>query len=99
MTDYIYDASGNAVGFWNGRYIYSLRGKPVGQMSGTHVHKLSGDYVGELYEDMVVDKYLGNLGNIGSSEDPGNGGHAADPGNRGARYYGHPDVVHKLLSG
>jgi len=65
MTNYIYDASGNAVGFWYGRYIYSVRGNPVGQMSGTHVHKLSGDYVGELYEDMVVDKYLGNLGNIG----------------------------------
>lgn len=33
MTDYIYDAPGNAVGFWYGRYIYSLKGKPIGQMS------------------------------------------------------------------
>ena len=83
---------------WDWRYIYSLRGNPVGQMSGTHVHKLSGEYVGELLEDMVVDKYLGNWGNIGFSGDPANAGHAANPGNRGPRYYGYPDVFHKLPS-
>ena len=59
---------------WDWRCIYSLRGNPVGQMSGTHVHKLSGEYVGELLEDMVVDKYLGTLGNSGFPGDPGNAG-------------------------
>ena len=83
---------------WDWRCIYSLRGNPVGQMSGTHVHKLSGEYVGELLDDMVVDKYVGNLGNIGFSRDPGNAGRAANPRNRGPRSYGYPDVFHTLPS-
>ena len=65
MTDYLYDTRGNAVGFIKGRYIHSMRGAAIGQINGTHVHKLSGPYVGELHKDMVVNKHLGNYGNIG----------------------------------
>ncbi len=60
MTNYIYDAQANPVGFWRGRYLYALHGEPVGQLQGTHVYKLSGSYVGELYKDMFVDRHLGN---------------------------------------
>ena len=40
------------------------------QLNGKHVHRLSGEYVGKLHKDMVVDEYLGKLGNIGN---PGKG--------------------------
>jgi hypothetical protein len=89
MTDYLYDARGNAVGFIRGRYIHSMRGNAIGQISGT--------YVGELHKDMVVDKHMGNYGNIGNPGNPGNPGSPGNPGNRGAVNYGYPDVFHKLL--
>ena len=97
MTDYIYDRSGNAVGFVRGRYIHSMQGKAIGQINGTHVHKLTGAYVGELHQDMVLDKHLGNYGNIGNPGNPGNPGSPGNPGNRGAVNYGYPDVFPKLL--
>ncbi len=74
-----------------------MRGDAIGQLRDTHVHKLSGDYVGELYEDMVVDRHLGDLGNIGHPGDPGNAGNPGDPGNRGSINYGYPDVSSKLF--
>jgi hypothetical protein len=74
MTNYIYDNSGKAVGFWRDRYVYALSGKPIGQLRGTNVHTLRGTYVGELYKDTVVDMHRGNPGNIGSSGNPGNPG-------------------------
>lgn len=98
MTAYIYDAQGEPVGFHRDRFIYRLDGTPIGQLNGTHVHKLSGEYVGELYEDMVVDRYSWDLGNIGSPGNPGNGGNPGNPGNRGAFNYGYPDIFAKLLS-
>ena len=51
-------------------------------------------YVGELHKDMVVNKHLGNYGNIGISGNPSNAG---NPGNRGAANYGYPDVFDRLL--
>jgi hypothetical protein len=30
MAYYIYDASGNPVGFWRARFVYDLNGNPVG---------------------------------------------------------------------
>jgi sporulation protein YlmC with PRC-barrel domain len=96
MTNYIYDAGGNAIGFRRGRYIYDMRGRAIGQLNDRHVHKLSGQYVGELYDDMVVDKHLGNLGNIvilGTREILG----ALEiQGNRGARGTSYRDVFAKL---
>jgi hypothetical protein len=70
MVNYIYDASGNPVGFWRERFVYELSGNPVGQLRGTHVYKLSGDYVGELDHEMVVDKNSDTLGNIGHPSHP-----------------------------
>lgn len=53
MTLYIYNASGQAVGFQNGKYIHNMHGRAIGQINKeTHVHKLSGEYVGELDHDM-----------------------------------------------
>ena len=89
VTQYLYDASGRAIGYIRGRYIHAMSGHAIGQICGTHVHRLSGPYVGEIHKDMVVDKHFGNLGNIGN---PGN------PGNRGSVNYGYQDVFHRLLS-
>jgi len=69
----------------------------VGQLSGTHVHALSGGYVGELYEDMIVNMHLENLGNIGNPGNPGNVGSPGNPGNRGSVSYGFPDVSGELF--
>jgi hypothetical protein len=98
MTNYLYNAHGQAVGFWKGRYVYAMNGTPVGQLNGTHVHKLTGQYIGELYKDMVVDQHFGNLGNIGNPGNPGNPGHPGNPGNRGAVNYGYPEVFQKLVN-
>lgn len=97
VTRYIYDETGNAVGYILGNYVYALNGSAVGQLSASHVHKLSGQYVGELHEDMVVDKHMGSLGNIGNPGNPGNAGNPGNPGNRGAVNYGYRDVFHGLL--
>ena len=97
MTNYIYSAQGQAVGFWRDRYVYALSGRPAGQLRETHVHKLSGPYLGELYKDMVLDRHLGNLGNIGSSGNPGSAGSPGNPGNRGSMNYGYADVFDHLL--
>lgn len=94
---YLYDSSGNAVGFWKNKYVYALNGTPIGQISGTHVHKLSGSYVGELHKDMIVNMHLGNLGNIGNPGNPGSPGSPGNPGNRGALNYGFLDVFADLL--
>lgn len=66
-------------------------------LSGTHVHALSGEYVGELHNDMIVDKHLGNLGNIGHPANPGNVGSPGNPGNRGSVNSGFPDVSDELF--
>jgi hypothetical protein len=97
MIRFLYDSRGKPVGFIHDRFIYSMRGRPVGQLSGTHVHKMSGSYVGELHEDMVVNKRLGNFGNIGRAGNPSNIGIPGKPGNRGVVNYGYPDVFTKLL--
>lgn len=67
---YVYDDRGNPIGFRQGDYLYDMNGAPVAQVREGHVYKLSGAYVGELDEDMVVDKRLGSLGNIGSARYP-----------------------------
>lgn len=98
MTSYVYDSSGNAVGFLQGKYIHTMNGSAVGQLVGSHVHKISGPYVGELYRNMVVDMHLGNFGNVGNCGNPGNAGNPGNPGNRGAANYGYRDVFAGLLS-
>ena len=99
MMQYIYNERGCAVGYRQGRYVYTMRGVAVGQVSGTtHVHRLSGSYSGELDHDMVVDKHLGDFGNIGNPGDPGNAGNPGDPGNRGAVSYGYSDMSRELFN-
>lgn len=97
--NYIYNESGQAIGYVQGRYIHSMRGAAVGQIvNHTHVHKLTGAYVGELDNDMIVDKHLGNLGNVGNPGNPGNAGNPGNPGNRGRVNYGYRDVSEELLA-
>jgi len=96
-TNFLYNSGGQAVRFWRGKYVYDLTGNPIGQINGTHVHGLSGEYVGELHKDMVVDKHVGNPGNIGNPGNPGNAGTPGNPGNRGAVNYGYGDVFRRLL--
>ena len=63
---FIYSAAGETIGFAHGRGIFDLSGHRVGQLKGTHVHAIRGAYVGELCDGRVVDKQLGDFGNIGS---------------------------------
>lgn len=98
MTDYVYHRSGRAIGFRRGKYIHDMHGRVVGQVQGdTHVHRLTGPYVGELYDDMIVDRHLGNRGNIGNPGNPGNPGSPGNPGNRGGRGCPYPDVSGQLF--
>lgn len=97
VADYVYNQSGRAVGYIQGRCIHDIYGKAVGQLNGNSVHTLSGCYVGELDHQMVVDKGTGDPGNIGHPGDPGNAGMPGDPGNRGSANYGYRDVSTKLL--
>lgn len=100
MTTYIYEQSGQAVGFISGRHIHDLRGHAIGQIRNTHVHKLSGTFVGELEDQMVLDKHLGNLGNIGHPGNPGSRGSPGNPGSRGnLGSRGYSDVFYKLHEG
>ena len=97
MAKFIYDHLGNAVAFIEGEYIHSILGQAIGQIRGTHIHKISGEYVGELYENMVVDMNIGDLGNIGHNGDPGNPGFKGIPRNRGVIDTPYTDVFFKLL--
>jgi len=93
---FIYDRSGNPVGFWKNGYIYDRHGSPIGQLHGTHVYKLSGQYVGELYKDMVVNKHLLRA-RISRAGRPGNVGNPGNPGRRGSVSVGFNDVFDKLF--
>ncbi len=97
LLEFIYDPQGNPVAFHEGRYIYNLHGIPLGQIKGSHVHHLGGAYVGELYQDMVVDQYLGNVGFIGNPGDPGRHPCPSLPARRPAAPTDYPDVFYKLL--
>ena len=97
MPEFIFDRLGNPVGYINGIYIHTLHGEAIGQIRESHVHKLSGEYVGELYNRMVVDKKIGDFGNIGHPGDPGNPGFYGIPKNRGAVEIEFTEVFQKLL--
>lgn len=97
MTEYLYRVDGRPAGFIRSRFIYDLAGRAIGQISSAgRVHRLSGNYVGELHDSQIVDKHLGNYGNIGSPGNPGNLGSPGNPGNRGHRGCPYPDVFDKL---
>lgn len=96
MTDFLYDANGNAVGYVLGKYIHAMDDTGIGQIRGTHVHKTTGEYVGELEHEMVLNKHFGNPGSIGYGS-PANSGSRGNPGNRGARNPGFEDVFEELL--
>jgi hypothetical protein len=97
MYTFVYDTTGKPVGFIRGNFIHDMHGNAVGQIRETHVHHMSGAYVGELHKQMVVDKYLGQLRNVGTPSNPGNPGHPGSPGNRGVINVGYPDVFERLL--
>ena len=96
MYTYLYDASGTPAGFIRGAFIHDMTGAPIGQLHGTHVYRLNGRYVGELYRDMVVDKYLGRLKEIGTPRDPGNPGMPTVPRGRGVITIPFRDVFAEL---
>ena len=97
MANFIYDQLGNPVAFIEGEYLHSILGQPIGQIRDTHIHKISGEYVGELYERMVVDMNIGDLGNIGHGGNPGNPGFKGIPRNRGVVDTEYTDVYFKLI--
>jgi hypothetical protein len=97
MNTFVFDASGKPVGFVRGNFIHDMHGNAVGQTRENHVYRLNGTYVGEHHKQMVVNKYLGQLRNIGSPATPGNPGHPGNPGNRGVINVGYPDVFEVLL--
>lgn len=97
MWGYLYDRSGEAVGVQQGDYIFDMDGEAIGFVQQTHVYSLGGDYVGELFNDMVVDQWLSNPGNMGRVGNPGKVPRPDRPINRGPMDYGYPDVFYKLL--
>jgi len=97
MMDYIYNERNEAVGFWKRGHVYEMSGKPVGQLRDTHIHTLSGEYIGELYKEMVVDKHIGQQGNIGNSGNHDNAESHGNPGNRGVVICIYPNVWESLL--
>jgi len=96
MYTYIFDATGRPVGFIRGNFIHDMHGNAVGQLRESHVYRMSGAYVGELYKQMVVDKHLGRLRDIGTPADPGNPGRPSHPGDRGVIDVGYTDLFEKL---
>ncbi len=96
MYTYLYDANGTPAGFIRGDFIHDMNGTAIGQVRGTHVYKLSGPYVGERYRDMVVDKHLGRLADIGNPGDPGNPGMPVMPRGRGVITIPFRDVFAEL---
>ena len=94
---FIYSAAGDAIGFAHGHGIFDLSGRRVGQLKGTHVHAIRGAYVGELCDGRVVDKQLGDFGNIGGGasgniENPRN-----PPHDRRSPSYRYPDTWSRLF--
>lgn len=98
MINYLYNEDGDALGFWDDRFVYRLDGTPIGQLNGPSVHKLTGEYVGELYEDMIVDRYFGDLGAIDPVPNPPRAKPVPAPPNRGMVSYGYPNVFDQLLT-
>ena len=96
MSDFIYDAKGNGVGFIEDEFIHSLSGQPIGQVRDTHIYKISGEYIGELHDNMVVDMHLGTLESIGHSIEPGYPLYRGIPKNRGAVETEFTDVFYLL---
>ncbi len=84
------------MGFIRGSFIHDMHGNAVGQLRESHVYRMSGAYVGELHRQMVVDKHLGRLRDIGTPADPGNPGRPSHPGDRGAINVGYTDLFEKL---
>jgi hypothetical protein len=56
LTQFVYQATGEAQAFIIGKFIYDLTGAAVGRVSGTRLYRLDGSYVGELFRDMAVQK-------------------------------------------
>ena len=97
MPEFIYDQSGNPVGYINNNFIHTLKGQAIGQLNGKNVHKMNGQYVGELYNGMVVDTNKPEPGRIGQRGDPGSPGYKGIPKNRGAVETEYAVVFYKLL--
>ena len=96
--EFIFSAGGEPVGFAKGRGIYDLSGGQIGQLRGLHVHSSKGRYVGELHNGMVVDKNMGDYGNVGSIAGRGSVEHIGiPPRNRGAARGYYTDVWSRLF--
>lgn len=54
MAMYVYNTSGEPIGFVMESFIHTMAGQPVGRIVGSRVHRLDGVYVGEWYKEMVV---------------------------------------------
>jgi len=54
MAMYVYNISGEPIGFVMETFIHTLDSQPVGRILGSRVHRFDGTYVGEWWKEMVV---------------------------------------------
>jgi hypothetical protein len=94
---FIYSAAGEAIGFAHGHGIYDLSGRRVGQLKGTHVHAIRGAYVGELSDGRVVDKQMGNFGNVGAGVSDNFSNPRNPPNDYRSPSYRYPDMWSRLF--
>lgn len=97
LTEYIYDATGNALGFIRGRYIYNLRGMAIGHTEGSHVYRISGPYAGELFQQMIVDMHLCEIANTRKLGNPHKSELPRRPDRRSPVDLSYLDVCHRLF--
>jgi len=64
MAMYVYNTSGEPVGFVMETFIHTLDGQPVGRIIGSRVHRFDGTYIGEYWKDMVVERPEGQKRNL-----------------------------------
>ena len=64
MAMYVYNISGEPVGFVMETFIHRMDGEPIGRIIGSRVHRFDGTYVGEYWKDMVVAKAEGQPRNL-----------------------------------
>jgi hypothetical protein len=100
MPMYVYNASGEAVGFLFESFVFDLAGEPLGRLFGPRVHRLDGSYAGEWFHQMVVERRDGPARAILPVAPPPRrpAVRASEPRRAVAEYSAFPDAFHRLYA-
>jgi hypothetical protein len=97
MAMYVYNTSGEPIGFVMETFIHTMQGEPVGRIIGSRVHRFDGAYVGEWWKEMVVARPEGQPRSLPAIPVPP---HRVPPGStynrRVVLHGGYRDVFHLL---